>query len=130
MGALADIAVGGLLFGIGMTLAGGCANKKLVRVVGGSLRSLVVLTFAAIASYMTLKGLFGQWRARWLDPLRVDLGERGWPDQRLDVVLARLAGLDPTTALVEEVALGGFRVGGRPAHATRRWTLVSRHGLR
>ena len=95
-----SLVVGGLLFGIGMTLAGGCANKNLVRVGGGSVRSLVVLTFAAIASYMTLKGLFGQWRARWLDPLRVDLGARGWSDQGLDVALARALGLDAKPALV------------------------------
>ena len=58
-----------------MTLAGGCVNKNLVRLGGGSLRSLVVLVFMAIAAYMTLKGLFGQWRASWLDPVRIDLGE-------------------------------------------------------
>ena len=46
-----------------MTLAAGCANKNLVRLGGGSLRSLVVLVFLAISAYMTLKGLFGQWRA-------------------------------------------------------------------
>ena len=71
------------VFGVGMTLAGGCANKNLVRLGGGSLRSLVVLTFLAIAAYMTLKGLFGQWRATLLDPVRVDLGARGWHDQGL-----------------------------------------------
>ena len=55
-----SMAVGGLVFGVGMTLAGGCANKNLVRLGGGSIRSLVVLVFMGIASYMTLKGLFGQ----------------------------------------------------------------------
>jgi hypothetical protein len=94
-----SLVVGGLLFGIGMTLAGGCANKNLVRVGGGSLRSLVVLTFVAIASYMTLKGLFGQWRASWLDPVRIDLGARGWADQGLDTALAQAFGLEPKAAL-------------------------------
>ena len=69
-----SLLVGGLVFGIGMTLAGGCANKNLVRLGGGSLRSLVVLVFTGIASYMTLKGLFGQWRASFLDPVAIDLG--------------------------------------------------------
>jgi hypothetical protein len=95
-----SLIVGGLLFGIGMTLSGGCANKNLVRVGGGSLRSLVVLTFVAIASYMTLKGLFGQWRAGWLDPVRIDLGARGWADQGLDTWLAQAFGIEPKTALV------------------------------
>jgi uncharacterized membrane protein YedE/YeeE len=44
-----SLLVGGLVFGVGMTLAGGCANKNLVRVGGGSLRSLVVLVFMGIA---------------------------------------------------------------------------------
>ena len=59
--------VGGLLFGVGMTLSGGCASKNLLRLGGGSVRSLVVLVFMGIAAYMTLKGLFAQWRASWLD---------------------------------------------------------------
>lgn len=95
-----SLLLGGLLFGVGMTLAGGCANRNLVRVGGGSVRSLVVLTFLAIASYMTLKGLFGQWRARWLDPVRIDLGERGWADQGLDTLVAHTTGMPEGTALL------------------------------
>ena len=33
-----------------MTIAGGCANKNLLRLGGGSIRSLVVLAFAAISA--------------------------------------------------------------------------------
>jgi uncharacterized membrane protein YedE/YeeE len=51
--------LGGLLFGVGMTLGSGCGSKTLVRLGGGSLKSLVVFTFLGIAAYMTLKGLFG-----------------------------------------------------------------------
>lgn len=100
-----SMALGGLIFGVGMTLAGGCANKNLVRLGGGSVRSLVVLVFMAIASYMTLKGLFAQGRASWLDPVSLNLGERGWPDQGLATVLARLTGIDPKTALLAVTAL-------------------------
>ena len=95
-----SLAVGGLLFGVGMTLAGGCANKNLVRLGGGSVRSLVVLVFMGIASYMTLKGLFGQWRAGLLDPVNINLGERGWSDQGLATALARFAGIDAKAALL------------------------------
>lgn len=93
-----SLAVGGLVFGVGMTLAGGCANKNLVRLGGGSMRSLVVLVFMGIASYMTLKGLFGQWRSTLLDPVNIDLGAAGWKDQSLGSLLARLSGLDARTA--------------------------------
>ena len=94
-----SLLVGGLLFGVGMTLAGGCANKNLLRLGGGSVRSLVVLVFMAIASYMTLKGLFGSWRAAWLDPVRIDLGELGIPDQGLPTLVARVTGISADAAL-------------------------------
>jgi hypothetical protein len=92
-----SLVVGGALFGVGMSLAGGCANKNLIRVGGGSVRSLVVLTFLAISAYMTLKGLFGQWRAAWLDPVAIDLSRWGWKDQSLPSALAG-AGMDAATA--------------------------------
>jgi uncharacterized protein len=95
-----SLLLGGAVFGVGMTLAGGCANKNLVRLGGGSMRSLVVLVFLAIASYMTLKGLFGSWRAAWLDPVSIDLGARGWTDQSLGTLLARATGIDPGSALL------------------------------
>ena len=94
-----SLLVGGTLFGIGMTIAGGCANRNLVRVGGGSLRSLVVLTFLAIASYMTLKGLFAQWRNDWLDPVRIDLAASGWTDSSLATALAKATGLATKNAL-------------------------------
>jgi uncharacterized membrane protein YedE/YeeE len=82
-----------------MTIAGGCANRNLVRLGGGSIRSLVVLVFLAIASYMALKGLFGQWRAAWLDPVRVDLAAYGWTDSSLATAVAKATGLAPKAAL-------------------------------
>ena len=85
-----SLLVGGALFGVGMTLAGGCANRNLLRAGGGSVRSLVVLAFLAIASYMTLKGLFAQWRADWLDPVRIDLGAWGWKDASLATATASI----------------------------------------
>ncbi len=95
-----SLLLGGVLFGVGMSMAGGCANKNLIRVGGGSLRSLVVLTFLAISAYMTLKGLFGQWRASWLDPVSVDLAAVGLADQSLASVVAVATGMAPKTALM------------------------------
>jgi hypothetical protein len=94
-----SLLVGGALFGVGMTIAGGCANRNLVRLGGGSVRSLVVLTFMAIAAYMTLKGLFAQWRSSWLDPARIDLAAFGWSDAGLGMALARATGLPARVAL-------------------------------
>ena len=92
--------LGGALFGVGMTMAGGCANKNLLRLGGGSVRSLVVLTFMAIAAYMTLKGLFGQWRASYLDPIAIDLTGLGMKTQSLAELLARLTGLPAKAVLL------------------------------
>ena len=103
-----SLLVGGLTFGVGMTMAGGCANRNLVRLGNGSVRSLVVLTFMAIASYMTLKGLFGQWRASFLDPVAIDLAGAGWPDQSLATAVARATGLPAGTALAVTAGVFGL----------------------
>jgi hypothetical protein len=68
--------LGGLLFGVGMTLGSGCGSKTLVRVGGGSLKSVVVFVFLGLAAYMTLKGLFAIWRTSWIDPVAFELGPR------------------------------------------------------
>ena len=91
--------LGGVLFGIGMSLSGGCANKNLLRLGGGSLRSLVVLVFMAIAAYMTLKGLFGQWRATLLDPVAVSQAEGALKGATLGHLLANISGLAPERVL-------------------------------
>ncbi|TAG24606.1 MAG: YeeE/YedE family protein [Burkholderiales bacterium] len=49
--------VGGLFFGFGMVLASGCGSKTLVRIGGGSLKSMVVFLVMGIAAFATLKGL-------------------------------------------------------------------------
>jgi uncharacterized membrane protein YedE/YeeE len=102
-----SLLVGGFLFGIGMTLSAGCVNKNLVRLGGGSLRSLVVLVFLAISAYMTLKGLFGQWRASYLDPVAIDLAAMGLSTQGLPPLLAKLTGLPEKTSLLATVATVG-----------------------
>jgi uncharacterized membrane protein YedE/YeeE len=84
-----------------MTLAGGCVNKNLIRLGGGSVRSLVVLAFMAIAAYMTLKGLFGQWRATWLDQ-----GFASLDDLRNQLIGAVLMGSGGVTAMGCTVSQG------------------------
>lgn len=59
--------VGGLTFGIGMTLASGCGNKTLLRIGGGNLKSLVVFVFMGFAAIMTLKGILGAFRVSVLN---------------------------------------------------------------
>jgi len=82
--------VGGFLFGFGMTIASGCGSKTLIRVGGGSLRSLVVLVFLGIAAYMTLRGVFALWRVRALDPFQFDVATLGAATSDLPTVVAAL----------------------------------------
>ena len=49
--------VGGLLFGIGMTLASGCANKTLVRLGGGNGKSLIVAAALGATAYAMVSPL-------------------------------------------------------------------------
>jgi len=43
--------IGGLLFGVGMTLASGCGNKTLIRIGGGNIKSIFVFAIIAIIAY-------------------------------------------------------------------------------
>jgi uncharacterized membrane protein YedE/YeeE len=103
-----SLLLGGSLFGVGMTIAAGCTNKNLIRVGGGSIRALVVLVFLAISAYMTLKGLFGQWRASFLDPVAIDLTTWGLSNQSLPAVLAKLTGLPEKTAVLATALVLGL----------------------
>jgi uncharacterized membrane protein YedE/YeeE len=66
-------AIGGLLFGLGMVLASGCASKTLVRVGGGNLKSVVVLFVLAVAAYATMRGVVAVARVSALDAAAISL---------------------------------------------------------
>jgi uncharacterized membrane protein YedE/YeeE len=67
---------GGLLFGVGMVLAGGCGSKSLVRAGAGSLKSLVALLVLAVAAYMTLRGALALLRVGVLEQPALVLSTR------------------------------------------------------
>ncbi len=66
-------AVGGAMFGFGMVLASGCGSKTLVRVGGGSLKSLIVFIVMGLAAFATLKGITAVLRVATVDKVAVDL---------------------------------------------------------
>jgi uncharacterized membrane protein YedE/YeeE len=80
--------VGGFVFGVGMTLGSGCGSKTLIRIGGGNLKSLVVYVFLAISAYMTLRGLFGQFRVSVLQPVAVNFEAYGIKGQDLPSLFA------------------------------------------
>ena len=80
--------IGGFLFGVGMTLGSGCGSKTLIRIGAGNLKSLVVYVFLAISAYMTLRGVFGQFRVSVLQSVAVNLEAYGVHGQDLPSLLA------------------------------------------
>jgi uncharacterized membrane protein YedE/YeeE len=77
----AEHLLGGLLFGIGMTLASGCGNKCLIRIGGGNLKSIMVMfVIGGIAYFMVTpfpgsdKTLFSLLFYDWIRPLSVNVG--------------------------------------------------------
>ncbi len=92
--------VGGVAFGIGMVLAGGCASRNLVRLGGGSLKALVVVLVLGLAAFATLAGLL-VWPAELLRQAMVWTVDQ--PTQSLGAVLA-VTGL--VARPVADLALG------------------------
>jgi uncharacterized membrane protein YedE/YeeE len=96
--------VGGLLFGFGMVLASGCGSKTLIRIGGGSLKSLVVFFVLAVASYATLRGITAVARVATVDAVSFTLPV----GQDLPSLLAHFSGLaKPTAALLLGALIGG-----------------------
>lgn len=85
--------VGGLMFGFGMTMAGGCGNKTLVRIGAGNLKSVVVFLVLGLFAYMTLRGLIGMARVAFIDSTSIDLRAAGLASQGLPDLLAAATGL-------------------------------------
>jgi uncharacterized membrane protein YedE/YeeE len=98
--------VGGFLFGVGMTLGSGCGSKTLIRIGGGSLKSLIVYVFLGIAAYMTLRGLFGAFRVGVLERASMTLA----PGQDLPSLLASITsiGKPAWTAILAALVGGGL----------------------
>jgi uncharacterized protein len=72
--------LGGVLFGVGMTLGSGCGNKTLIRIGGGNLKSILVfLVIGLVAFYMnnpfpgTDKTLYSELFYSWISPSAISL---------------------------------------------------------
>ncbi|MEJ2362058.1 MAG: YeeE/YedE family protein [Gammaproteobacteria bacterium] len=92
--------LGGFLFGVGMTLGSGCANKTLIRIGGGNIKSLFVFLMIAIVAYYMVdpfKELPSTWYqsyfAPWLGKASVSL--KG--NQDLGSIVGNSVGVAPMT---------------------------------
>jgi uncharacterized protein len=112
--------VGGLMFGIGMTLASGCGNRTLVRIGGGNLKSLAVLAVAAVCAYLMMwTAVFETAFFPWIQATTLNLAPYGMPSQELGSVLGGIAGLEPSRAF-------NLTVAGLVAAGMFAWVFASR----
>lgn len=81
--------IGGLLFGFGMVLGGGCGSKTLIRVGTGNLKALIVFVVLGVTAFITLRGALGVLRVSAIEPVSVTLAT----PQDLPSVLAAATGL-------------------------------------
>ncbi|MBC6414761.1 MAG: YeeE/YedE family protein [Chromatiales bacterium] len=78
--------LGGLLFGIGMTLASGCGNKTLVRIGGGNLKSVFVFLVMGVGAYLMIYTDFGFYAfLQWMPTL--NFNDYGIANQSIDAIL-------------------------------------------
>ncbi len=97
---VAENVFGGLMFGIGMTLASGCGNKCLIRIGGGNLKSLVVFAIIGVIAYFMINPFPGSDKTLmsvlfydWIRPMSVQVGDKqdlGTLISPDNVLLARL----------------------------------------
>ena len=91
---LSGLVLGGLIFGFGMVLGGGCPGRNLMRVGNGDLKALMVLFFIGWSGYMTMRGIL-YYPQKWIaDLLVIDLKALGLPDQGIATIVDHLTGAD------------------------------------
>ncbi len=90
--------LGGLMFGVGMVLAGGCGGRLLVLAAGGNLRSLIVLMVMGLAAYATLRGILAIPRQSLAAATGIEPKALGLADQGLGTLLAARTGLSNDSA--------------------------------
>ena len=76
--------MGGIMFGVGMTLASGCGKKTLIRIGGGSLKSFFVFLVCGFSAYLMTQTVFYEIIFHsWLSPLTINFSDYGLADQSL-----------------------------------------------
>ena len=101
---------GGLMFGFGMTMAGGCAIKNLVRIGGGNLKSVMVIIIMGIFAYTTLRGLIGLGRVSMEAATNIDLSQANLESQGIPDMIAVALGMEVGTVrgVLAVILVGGL----------------------
>lgn len=93
--------IGGIMFGIGMTLASGCGNKILIRIGGGNIKSIFVLIVAGLmALLMTRTDFYGLLFHSWMNPISPDLAKLGISDQSIQTMFSSITGIESNNMII------------------------------
>ncbi|MES0811381.1 YeeE/YedE family protein [Roseibium sp. SCPC15] len=98
--------LGGFMFGIGMALVGTCGFGAVLRLGGGSLRALVVLTVIGLAALAAQRGIVGILRVPIVDDLAISFESSG--SQSLGDILSAMTGLHLQEAVAAIMAAIGL----------------------
>lgn len=71
--------LGGAMFGLGMTLTGGCGTRLLVLAAGGNLRSVVSFVIFAFVAYATIRGILAPARTALMAASTLPLARQTLP---------------------------------------------------
>ncbi|NOX09423.1 MAG: YeeE/YedE family protein [Gammaproteobacteria bacterium] len=98
--------VGGLMFGIGMTFAGGCANKNLLSLGSGNMKSLLVFIITGYFAYlMTKTDFYATLFYPWVSATTIDLGQYDIQGQGISHILAAMLGIEDANSFHYALAL-------------------------
>lgn len=103
---LAGAILGGLMFGFGMALVGTCGFGAIVRLGGGNLRALVVLTGLGLAALAAQRGITAHIRINLLEPMSIDLNAYG--GQSLGALASGMLGFNVALPLALFISAGGL----------------------
>lgn len=98
--------VGGFSFGVGMALVGTCGFGALVRIGGGSLKSLIAVLIIGLTALSTQRGLLGNLRVGFFDRFTLDLTDAN--DQSIPSLIESITGMDLTVPIALMLVSGAL----------------------
>lgn len=120
---LLGLILGGLLFGLGMSLVGTCSFGLLVRAGGGDLRAGITAMIVGVFAMAVTAGALSSPREALLGYGTLDLTAIDGP--RLGSIIARLAGTDAAVAAISALILAPVAFGSIDRHLWQRPRLVA-----
>lgn len=103
--------IGGIIFGIGMTLASGCGNKALIRLGAGNIKSVFVILIAGFFAYLMSNTAFYEIVFHpWVSATTISLSSYSIEGQDIGAFAGALAGTEDLSSfrLASALLLGAI----------------------